>query len=315
MARTRNTLLAEFVRTGMAALIGAVVSYFIFRPQAYAHFYCDKYEGTAPLTVTCYNESQYARRVIWDFGDGTATEKRDTVHHDYRTPSTAPYQIVLTAFGAGGNPQFPRLITVHAAAALRTTLHLALSASVAGPVIRSTKSCPVDLVKDDHPSLLAPSTREFQTRLCSADPGYRVVDARFNVQSDTRAGVPQISVSANREGAVLTSRLTSGPRTDQYRGWLRGTLELFQEADSSPNQEIPLARALVATTYKLYPLNQNLSVDQIQALHITVDGKQFTVQQPTKGFELPGVDGFAKLVRSEQGLALQIDRPRTSLEH
>jgi hypothetical protein len=179
---------------------------------------------------------------------------------------------------------------------------------VLGPVVRATKSCPVNLVKDDHPSLLSTDTRELTTAACTADPGYRIVDARFNLQSDTRASGPSVSIAADRQSASLSSRLTSGPATDQYRAWLIGQLELSQEEDKQTGDEVLLANGLKATDYKTYLLKSDISLDQIRSLRVTVDGRSFTLDDPSKAFILPGIDGQVALVQGDQGLGLGIQR-------
>lgn len=87
------------------------------------------------------------------------------------------------------------------------------------------RSYPIDETYEDHPSALAPSTREYTIRK-DADPNAVITDARLVRTSDTRVSDTTISISADRRSVELKFKLTAGPAIDQYRGWLHGQLIL-----------------------------------------------------------------------------------------
>lgn len=85
--------------------------------------------------------------------------------------------------------------------------------------LKQTRS--VDVTKDDHPILLAPSTENYPPITVNAFAGYKIVDAKFTAYSANGAKY-SAQVSEDFNSASFAYTLTSGPMVDQYRGWLKG---------------------------------------------------------------------------------------------
>jgi hypothetical protein len=89
------------------------------------------------------------------------------------------------------------------------------------------RSFTIDVVKDDHPVVFAPDQRSYALNF-DAEPGYRIVDTNLTRISDTRLSGLAVEVSPSGDRATVRFNLTSGPLTDQWRGWFESTLELTQ---------------------------------------------------------------------------------------
>ena len=306
----KSTLLhfTTFFAGGLiGALSSAVVGYFIFRPPAYAHFYCNRYNGLAPLAVSCDNESQYAARVVWDFGDRTPIQIGNVVTHKYAKGRVKPYKITLTAFGDGRNSSYTQQISVRRAAAIANPFTVALSAQLAEKTVNTKKICRVSFMKNNHPNILNASTESF-SRTCSADPGFRIVNAQFAIQSSSGATQPTVSVKNNGNSATVSADLTSGPILNQYRSWLTGELLLQQKGHTSELSSANLTQQLHAVTYRSYKLNNDFAIHEIKSLQLTVNGKKIAWKDPSKPMVLTNLATRLRLAEGKSGLKLVVEK-------
>ncbi|MCO5122772.1 MAG: hypothetical protein M9915_03400 [Rhizobacter sp.] len=91
---------------------------------------------------------------------------------------------------------------------------------------RITTVIPLSETLDAHPSLFNPTKRTFERRF-TAQPGFKIVEAKFVEKSATR--VDSFQVQTTDTEVIVRFQLISGPSVDRYRGWLRGDLVLVQE--------------------------------------------------------------------------------------
>jgi hypothetical protein len=266
-APLRSRLVELVATSAVSAMVAAIVAYFLFRPEVYAHFSCKSYEGAAPFTVECYDESLYATDVIWDFGDGSPSKRGSDSVYTYASASITPYVIRLTAIGKGRH-ESERTITVRQATALVNPQSVSIAALKASTLEQTTKQCDVSFINDQHASTFGESTRNFQ-EACVADQGFKISSARFMPVSQTRASVSPLAVSADGTRADLTARITAGPLVDRYRGWLHGRIELVQERKSSESS-IALAENLNVETYGLHELGKSVTPESIQGFKLNV---------------------------------------------
>jgi len=89
------------------------------------------------------------------------------------------------------------------------------------PPIRHMRS--IDVTKDDHPILLAPSTQQYQPVVVTAFEGYKITDAAFTGYS-VNGAKHSVELANDGNSASLHYALTSGPAYDRYRGWIKGDL-------------------------------------------------------------------------------------------
>lgn len=304
---------SKFGRTVAAAAIGvvvsAVVSYWIWRPEAEARFYCEPYEGAAPLAVRCVNESQYARKVMWDFGDGTPARFDDEVLHVYPVAKDKPYVINLTAFGKGRNAKYPREVNVREAQMLAGPIAVSLKAEMI-PASTVTKVCPVDLVNDEHPKTFSPYRKQMTSAACVADDGYVIQSADLVRKSDTRADDVAVQIAPDRRSASVSAALSSGPAVDRYRGWLRGELIVTQARTSDGSNSVKLADGLQLVALKEFPLDRDIRLASIGKLSVewASGQKDVTASEAMSGFTIPGVDGVATLAEGARGLELRLTK-------
>lgn len=80
--------------------------------------------------------------------------------------------------------------------------------------------------KDDHRGF-RPSTRTY-TEVFQADPGYRIVDHQIQISSASRATITSVARSADGLSLTVTYTMSSGPLFDQWRGWIKGTVQTTQ---------------------------------------------------------------------------------------
>jgi hypothetical protein len=83
--------------------------------------------------------------------------------------------------------------------------------------------------KTDHPVVLAPSSRDFET-VFEAEPGYRIAGVTgITATSANHASAPQAQISEDGRRLTVRITLTSGPVFDQYRAWFEGTVFTTQQ--------------------------------------------------------------------------------------
>jgi hypothetical protein len=90
---------------------------------------------------------------------------------------------------------------------------------------RITTVIPFSETLDAHSNLFRTTTRSFERRF-PAQPGFKIVEAKFIEKSATRVGNFQVQTTDGE--ATVRFQLTSGPSVDRYRGWLHGDLVLVQ---------------------------------------------------------------------------------------
>lgn len=96
------------------------------------------------------------------------------------------------------------------------------------PVIRTFR---VDETNDRHDKLLETTMRSYAVTH-RAQPGYIIVDAQLERESETRVSNLRIVVAPDGKSVTVSFDLTSGPQVDRYRGWLHGTLTVTMEQES-----------------------------------------------------------------------------------
>lgn len=85
----------------------------------------------------------------------------------------------------------------------------------------------LEIVKDDHPVVVAPHKRRYE-KIYEADAGFEIVGADATVMSANHASPIQVAVENGK--AIVSVELTSGPAYDRWRGWLVATVALKQRA-------------------------------------------------------------------------------------
>jgi hypothetical protein len=91
---------------------------------------------------------------------------------------------------------------------------------------RITTVIPLSETLDAHSSLFNTTTRSYERRF-PAQPGFKIIEAKFVGKSATRVGNFQVQTTDSE--VIVRFQLTSGPSVDRYRGWLHGDLVLVQE--------------------------------------------------------------------------------------
>lgn len=84
----------------------------------------------------------------------------------------------------------------------------------------------IDWLKDDH-AIFETTNRDFNETI-SAEPGYIISAFKVSEHSRNNASSLSVVISPDGSSATVSSTLTSGPLYDQWRGWLRSTIELQQ---------------------------------------------------------------------------------------
>ena len=104
--------------------------------------------------------------------------------------------------------------------------------SVVSPAVQGSsvlrKAYEISVTKDDHPVLFAPHSRDYKEKF-RAEPGYRIIDAKFYKLSANKEGSETVNILPGGLEVEIAFRLTSGPLFDQWRGWYTGTLQTVQE--------------------------------------------------------------------------------------
>lgn len=279
-------------------------SYFLFRPDVYAQFSCTPEAGSAPLVINCFNESMYAKDIVWDFGDGTPpVRSEETVNHRYGTANSDPYIVKLTAIGKGRD-QTTHNIHVRAPLALESAQRLSLRAVKASSIETTLKSCEISFTNDTHSSLLNVSVKTYPAQ-CDADEGFQITSARFVPVSQTRASVSAPAVVENGTSATMTARITAGPQVDRYRGWLRGRIELTQQR-SSPESTITLAKNLEVSTYGLYALDTAVPASAVDSIALRIDSGESVSLKPGQVYAATAAGASYTLLDQDGRLYLNV---------
>jgi hypothetical protein len=89
------------------------------------------------------------------------------------------------------------------------------------------KSYLLEKLKDDHPYLFSQSKATY-TQEFKAEPGYKIVKYEFQLGSSNNHQIDDIR-QIDDQIIRISFRLASGPVTDQWRGWVRGTIRTTQQ--------------------------------------------------------------------------------------
>lgn len=243
-------------------LAGAVVSYFIFRPSPLAFGRCEPISGSAPLSVACYNQSNYYKNIIWDFGEegSRKIKDKDTVQYTYSSPGS--YTVALYAHGQGASEPWKQLISVKEVLALPSPIDVSIVGMTKDNVVVRNRNIQIDNTKDDHPSTFSDHTRDY-SQIVNAEPGYKITGATFTEHSAARATHINNQIQNNGKALKFSYSLTSGPAVDRYRGWLRGTLTV-EETRIEPGSAIILARDINIQEPGSYTLGESVPLDSVR---------------------------------------------------
>lgn len=256
------------IGVGVALLLaGAVISYFIFRPSPLAFGRCEPINGSAPLSVECYNQSNYYKNIIWDFGDEEARKIKDedTVQHTYDSPGS--YTISLYAHGQGASEPWEQLVKVKEVLALSSPFDVSIIGKTKDNAVIRNRNIQINNTKDDHPSTFSDHTRGYSQTI-RAEAGYKITDANFIERSAARATHINSQIQDNGDSLRFSYSLTSGPAVDRYRGWLHGTLTV-EETRIEPGSEITLASDISIRDPGSYTLSESVPLDSIQQIIVS----------------------------------------------
>jgi hypothetical protein len=95
---------------------------------------------------------------------------------------------------------------------------------------RLIRSYPFAETKSDHPVLLAESSRNY-TKRYAADSGYTARSCEWRAESSNHSSNEVCNVIEGGKAVEFSFTLTSGPASDQWRGWLLGSLNVVEEKD------------------------------------------------------------------------------------
>lgn len=101
----------------------------------------------------------------------------------------------------------------------------------------------IDETNSDHKTV-GTNTKSYSRRF-TADSGFSVVNYEWLQSSATRVSDFAVNIDGGGSSIVVTFKLKCGPKTDTYRGWLRGTLKTTQ-SKPRPQEEVMLARGVDA---------------------------------------------------------------------
>ena len=268
MAKSARALITRVGVLVLPAIIGAVLTYFVYRPSPVAFGTCSPIGGSAPLEVTCENESQYLSSFTWNFGDDKSEQNdakdEEVVTHIYDRIGT--YEITLTATG-NGKDTWKRTITVEQPNYLSQQLSITVTALTADNIITRARRQTISQTKDDHPVTFGSHSRKYRSTF-HASPGFRIVGSSFREDSANHVRDFNCNIGDDGSQIVCSYRLTSGPSIDRWRGWIRGDLEIVEERTEHGN-EIEMVNKLNVRTYGSYALRRSVPMDDVESLRIT----------------------------------------------
>ncbi|MBE3714114.1 hypothetical protein HJ190_22965 [Vibrio parahaemolyticus] len=98
----------------------------------------------------------------------------------------------------------------------------------------------VDKTNSDHDRMTGTTVNQYKD-IFQAEKGYRIVSYKFDKISATREKIHHIKILDSGKSIEIAYSLTAGPKTDQYRGWLKGKLVTNQEK-IIPQMLVPLSQ-------------------------------------------------------------------------
>ena len=304
----------EIVLILLSCIIGAIVTYIIFRPAPIAGLYCIPLSGYAPLKVSCFNESQHYKTALWDFGDGTNhvpdTKREET--HIYKSAGT--YTITLKVAGTE-SVQDSRTVEVLESPYISSgPITLNIRGMTKDEVIIENRAVRISQKKSDHPSFSRHSrgyTIPFDAR-----EGYTIINARLKEESSARAEHINWSISDDGRKLTLKFKLTSGPKYDRWDGWLYGTLTI-EEQRVEAGTEIAIATNLRVDRPRLYHLDASPILNSLASWDVELDGtSNFAVTPPTNILILQEPPLMLSLHQDEYkgGLFLRVESSNTVIQ-
>ena len=259
-------IISEIGVGAILLLVGATISYYVFRPSPLPFARCEPIKGSAPLTVECYNQSNYYTNIIWNFGEAETRKVKDkeTVQHTY--PSPGNYTISLLAHGQGSSEPWTQTIKVQDVLTLSSSFDVTVIAKTKGDSVVRNRTIQISNTKNDHPNTFSDDARSY-TQEINAEPGYRITNASFTEDSAARATSINREIQNDGDSLTFSYSLTSGPAVDRYRGWLHGTLTL-EETREAPGSKVVLADDLKITEPGSYTLGESIAMDSIEKVII-----------------------------------------------
>ncbi|WP_028025964.1 hypothetical protein [Enterovibrio calviensis] len=288
------------------AIVSTVLAYYFFRPAPLAFAKCEPTKGTTSLTVICYNQSNYYKNIIWDFGiEGLPQIKDiDTVEHKYN--SEGVYTISLYAHGKGESIPWKQIISVSKSKELPYSLTVNIKAKLLDNVIVRNRNVLIDQTKSDHPSTFSDHTRNYSLPIL-AEGGYKIIGSNFTEHSATRATHINKHIQDDGKQLLFSFSLTSGPGVDRYRGWLRGTLTLREER-IEPGAEIMLSQNINIQEAGSYTLRESVPLDTVSGLKIyDSNGEVLAEGEPDQVMFIPEQKIALFLLEEEGKLFLRVE--------
>lgn len=285
--------------------LGIGLGWYFTRPAPMASFDCERFEGPAPLLISCTNESRNDKEFEWDFGDNKTNKDTRDITHEYKSPGS--YKLSLKVFG-NGNDKKERTITVFDQDSLPEPITINVVIKTKNETIIEITEEPINYVKDDHSSLLSTSSHSY-THTYNTKANYEIVDVMFNSLSAARAQVNKPTIKSNGQVAELNFRLTSGPQVDRYRGWLKGSLIVKAKRDE-PSRSFKIASNLFIETYSTVALVTSVDIDSIKSIEIyNADTNQLIAKGGFNESLVPADKDYAfKLVNQDGKTFLEINR-------
>ena len=231
-----------FERSVLAA-VGVAIPVFLTKLLApepiIVDFECEPWEGKAPLQVTCTSASENASRLRWDFGGDASLKEGLVAEHTFDQPGS--HTVLLTAYNGEDQRTRPREVTVLQADDWEP-FEVTLVGVTHADSVSVDQSFPVFERKSRHPNPFSSDTRAYEPSY-PASEGFRIVEARFEVEEMTNCSPPRVEIVDDGRAVVLRFELTSGPKVDRTDGWLDGVLHTRQEKPV-PSREEVLAEGL-----------------------------------------------------------------------
>lgn len=271
-----SDLWQKVVVATVAAIIGAAAG---VGASLVPRFLPDNYEpipigdcGPRTLYVgdelRCEEKSQYVDEVTWNFGSKAVVRRKSSDENriaTYRVLEAGKYDVVLTALRRGreNKTQAGIQVVVLRKQDLPTPIVVNITAKTRSSSTTEERVFQVSRTKDDHPVVFGPHSRSYSD-VFEAEGGTRFIDTAFVIQSASRASDIVTRLLEEGRRVQVSYRLTSGPQTDRYRGWLAGKIRARQQRDT-PSREFVIARDLTLDRIGRYALPRSLGgeIDEV----------------------------------------------------
>lgn len=142
--------------------------------------------------------------------------------------------------------------------------HEPLNVSIVGVVNQKIdrKNIPYRIydTNDDH-NTFDTNTKHYRHEF-KAEPGYLIKSTKWVEESATRQSDFNIVINEGGLSVIVTFGLKAGPKTDRYRGWLKGNLETLQE------RIVPRIEKRIATGIDVEQEKSFVSVDELSKYEV-----------------------------------------------